>query len=179
MGSSDRTESLKALLPRCQGGDREAYVEVYGIMGKPLFGTALRIMKRPEEAEEVVQEAFIKLFEKARTIQGSLGSWLHRVTVNLCLDRMRLKANQTEELPAEIPVATTGQGGVARLDLGRAVEKLPERARLVFLLHDVEGYKHREVGELLGITDGTSKAQLFRAREMLRRNLDGPTEATA
>lgn len=153
-------------------------MEVYGIMGKQLYGTALRIMKRPEEAEDVVQEAFIKLFEKARTIQGALGSWLHRVTVNHCLDRMRLKANQTEELPPEIPVAGTGQGGVARLDLGRAVEKLPERARLVFLLHDVEGYKHREVGDLLGISDGTSKAQLFRAREMLRRNLDGPAEVS-
>ena len=180
MSRRDRTEVLNALLPRCRQGDREAFVEVYQAMGDQLYGTALRMMKRPEEAEDVVQECFVRLFEKARTIEGgNLGGWLHRVTVNLCLDRLKLKANRTEELPADLDSREQRRDESSRLDLARAVSRLPERARLVFLLHDLEGYKHREVGRVLGISEGTSKSQLFRAREMLRGWLSQTLEVPA
>lgn len=176
MRSSERTKNLELLLRRCRRGDRDAYREVYRVMGKQLYGTALRILERPEEAEEVVQEGFVKLLGNVRTVRGSLGAWLHRVTVNLCLDRLRSKAGQGDELPADLPATGAEQGPGTRIDLGRAVEGLPERARLVFLLHDVEGYKHEEVGKALGISPGTSKAQLFRARELLRRRLNSPAD---
>jgi len=155
-------------------------VEVYQAMGDQLYGTALRMMKRPEEAEDVVQECFVRLFEKARTIEGgNLAGWLHRVTVNLCLDRIKAKANRTEELPTDFHGQEHRRDESSRLDLARAVSRLPERARLVFLLHDLEGYKHREVGRMLGISEGTSKSQLFRAREMLRGWLSHSSEVPA
>jgi len=155
-------------------------VEVYREMGSQLFGTALRILKRPEEAEDVVQECFVRLFEKARTIEsGNLGGWLHRVAVNLCLDRLKAKSSQTVELPEDLGANGPRLDESSRLDLSRAVSKLPEQARLVFLLHDLEGYKHREVGRVLGISEGTSKSQLFRARQMLRGWLSGLSEVSA
>lgn len=180
MGRSTRTETLNALLPRCRKGDQEAFVEVYRLIGASLYGAALRLMKRPEEAEEAVQESFVKFFEKAGTIRsGSLSSWLHRVTINHCLDRLRSKGHQTEELPADLPGGSAAGAETARIDLGRAVSRLPEQARLVFLLHDLEGYKHREVATALGISEGTSKSQLFRARELLRGWLEAGTGVTA
>jgi RNA polymerase sigma-70 factor (ECF subfamily) len=180
MGRTTLSESLNALLPRCRRGDEEAFVEVYRLVGSSLFGTAVRMLGRPEEAEEVVQETLVRLYEKAATIRaGNLRSWMHRVTVNQCLDRIKSKGRQTEELPAEIPANAGADGPVSRMDLSRAVATLPLQARKVFLLHDLEGFKHREVAETLGITEGTSKSQLFRAREMLRRRLAGTLEVSA
>lgn len=155
-------------------------MKVYQAMGSQLYGTALRMMKRPEEAEDVVQECFVRLFEKARTIEGgNLAGWLHRVTVNLCLDRLKAKANRTEKLPVDLDSREPHRDEPSRLDLTRAVSRLPDQARLVFLLHDLEGYKHREVGRVLGISEGTSKSQLFRAREMLRGWLSHTSEVSA
>ena len=180
MGRSTLSESLNALLPRCRRGDEEAFVEVYRMVGSSLFGTACRLLGRPEEAEEIVQEALVRLYEKASTIRaGNLRSWLHRVTVNQCLDRLKSKGRQTEELPAEIAASQDSSGLVSRMDLSRAVAGLPVQARTVFLLHDLEGFKHREVATALGISEGTSKSQLFRARERLRQELQANREVSA
>ncbi len=106
-------------------------MEVYREMGSQLYGTALRILKRPEEAEDVVQECFVRLFEKARTIESdNLGGWLHRVAVNLCLDRLKAKSNQTVELPEDLGAKRPRVDESSRLDLFRAVSSLPEQARL-------------------------------------------------
>lgn len=149
------------------------------MIGSSLYGTAVRLLGRPQEAEEVVQETVVRLFEKVGTIRtGNLRSWLHRVTVNQCLDRLKAKGWQTEALPENMPGPGT-TGAATRMDLSRAVAKLPVQARTVFLLHDLEGFKHREVAEKLGISEGTSKSQLFRAREMLRQHLDPSLEVSA
>jgi RNA polymerase sigma-70 factor (ECF subfamily) len=158
-----------------------------------LYGTAWRILRSPQEAEEVVQEAFLTLYRKAgEDPPRNLGAWLHRVTANRSLDRIRSRARRSEvELnedlhagnlvsidgaaPAVIfPGATAAAAGAEGtghgfgLDIERAIDRLPERTRMVFVLHDVEGFKHREIGELMGIAAGSSKSQLFRARAMLR-----------
>lgn len=149
------------------------------MVGASLFGTAVRMLGRPEEAEEVVQETLVRLYEKAATIRaGNLRGWLHRVTVNQCLDRLKAKGRQTEDLPVDIPASADAAGVVSRMDLSQAVAGLPEQARVVFLLHDLEGFKHREVAEKMGISEGTSKSQLFRAREMLRRHLGTSLEVS-
>ena len=162
-------------------------MEVYRLMGDALYGTALRILKREAEAEDVVQETFVKFFRKAGSVgSGAVSGWLYRVTVNRCLDRLRARKRAAEEsledsadaLPAPTERAAK-PGSFERLDLERAVARLPERARLVFLLHDVEGYRHREVAEALGISEGTSKGQLFRARRLLRGWLEPAAEAHA
>ena len=148
-------------------------MEAYRLIGSSLYGSALRILRQPQDAEDAVQETFVRFFQKARSIRsGNLNGWLQKVIVNLCLDKVRAKASQSEELPAELPGPVAGGQEYAQLDLSRAVASLPEQARLVFLLHDLEGYKHREVAEALGINEGTSKSQLFRARELLRRGLE-------
>lgn len=162
-------------------------MEVYRLIGNSLFGTAVRILGREAEAEDVVQETFVKFFRNVRSVgAGAVSSWLYRVTVNGCLDRLRKRKRASEEELEESAVSPAGIDGdqahtppIARLDIQRAVARLPERARLVFLLHDVEGYRHREVGEALGISEGTSKGQLFRARQLLRGWLEPETEAPA
>jgi len=160
-----------------------------------LYGTAWRILRSPQEAEEVVQEAFLTFYRKVgEDAPRNLGGWLHRVTVNRSLDRIRSRTRRSEvELNEAMhagdvvsmdgtaisnggdTVSSSGLAATAEgadhgfsLDIERGIDRLPERMRMVFVLHDVEGFKHREIGELMGISDGSSKSQLFRARIMLR-----------
>ena len=174
------------LCRRCAEGDEDAFSEVYRRFGGMLYGTAWRILRSPQEAEEVVQEAFLTLYRKAGQSElRNLGAWLHRVTVNRSLDRVRSRNRRSEvelnedlqagSMPpidraaaAAVGAASEGAEYGLGLDIEWAIDRLPERTRMVFLLHDVEGFKHREIGEMMGIRDGSSKSQLFRARAMLR-----------
>jgi RNA polymerase sigma-70 factor (ECF subfamily) len=149
--------------------------ELYRLLGKRLYGTALRLLGRPEEAEDAVHEAFLSLCRQpAGFVPDQAGGWLHRVLVNRCLDRLRGRARWREGPELESVAIHLPPSGDQRLDLERAVAGLPEGARRVFVLHDVEGFRHHEVAGLLGISEGTSKSQLFRARELLRRALEAP-----
>ena len=188
MHGSGSDRDTADLCRRCAEGDEDAFSEVYRRFGGMLYGTAWRILRSPQEAEEMVQEAFLTLYRKAAQSQPrNLGAWLHRVTVNRSLDRVRSRTRRSEvELnedlqagsvapiddtaPAAIGAAVASEGAEygLGLDIERAIDRLPERTRMVFLLHDVEGFKHREIGEMMGIRDGSSKSQLFRARAMLR-----------
>jgi RNA polymerase sigma-70 factor (ECF subfamily) len=179
MGTTELSDRVSELLPRCRSGDEEAFLEIYRALGDSLYGTALRILRRPEDAEEAVQETFTRFWQKAPALEAvNLTAWLRRVAVNCCLDRLRRASHRkSEELPDDMPGQPLNASHETRMDLARAVSKLPRRARLVFLLHDVEGFRHRDVATALGITEGTSKAQLFRAREALRRLLEPAMEA--
>jgi RNA polymerase sigma-70 factor (ECF subfamily) len=156
-----------------QDGD---IAELYRRLGRSLYGTALRMVRNAEEAEDAVHDAFVAMHRQGPGFApANPGGWLHRVVVNACLDRLRARSRwqeseADEEAFGAVPAAPVGQ----RLDLERAVAKLPEGARMVFLLHDVEGMQHDEVGARLGISVGTSKSQLFRAREILRADLATP-----
>jgi len=145
------------------------FSEVYRTHSRPLYATALRLLRRPEEAEDAMQETFLTLYRKAPDLaETRLGPWLHRVLVNECIDRMRHGRRwRTTGVDEDLAPAPPPQEGPC-LDLERAVSRLPERARLVFLLHDVEGFKHREMAGMLDLSEGTTKSQLFRARKMLR-----------
>lgn len=198
MHGSRTDNDVADLCSRCAAGDEEAFSEVYRRFGGTLYATAWRILNSPQEAEEVVQEAFLILYRKAgEAAPRNLGGWLRRVTANRALDRLRQRTRRGEvelldELhagddaarnrgaaqpgsaaPADAAAATLHGAGI---DLRRALDELPERARMVFILHDVEGFKHREIGDLMGISDGSSKSQLFRARAKLRELL-GPEAA--
>ena len=150
--------------------------ELFRSLGRHLRGTALRMLRAAEDAEDVVQEAFLAYHRHAMALsEPEAGAWLHRVVVNRALDRLRSRSRwRLEELSEEgggRPLPATRRSEDQRLDIERAVDALPEAARLVFLLHDVEGYKHREIAARLGISEGTSKSQLFRARGIVRREL--------
>jgi RNA polymerase sigma-70 factor (ECF subfamily) len=160
-------------------GSTTAFNALYRRHGRGLFGTARRMLGRAEDAEDVMQEAFITLFEKDPDLRaGEEGAWLHRVLVNRCIDRIRARKRRPED-SIDVPEGEPGPrlpgvpagSSAERIDLPRAVDTLPERARLVFLLHDVEGFRHADVAGALGITEGSSKSQLFRARELLRARL--------
>lgn len=153
-----------------------AVAEAYRRHAPRLLGTALRLLRQREDAEDTVQEAFIALVRHAPAVDAEgAGAWLHRVVVNGALDRLRSRRRWRTEEPDETSLAAPASTmpDPRALDLARAVAGLPERARLVFLLHDVEGLRHEEVGAALSIDPGTSKSQLARARALLRVALEG------
>ncbi len=169
------------LAARCRTGDLAAFEELYRAHSTRLYAVAYRMLGRAEDAEDMLQEVFLLAFRKLSSFKGdsSLGTWLYRLGVNACLDRLRSKARrndqQTEWLDDDLPPAraTTPGGGVLdRLALERALQALPAGCRAAFLLHDVEGFEHREIASMLGIAEGTSKSQVHKARMRLRTLLD-------
>lgn len=172
MGEAASSASLVELFEACRDGEESAFAGVYRQLGRALYGTALRMLGQSQEAEDAVQEAFMTFYEKSRHLDPvQAGAWLRRVLVNGCIDRIRKRRRRPEaELTDDAPSGTHRQDAL-RIDLERATSRLPERARMVFLLHDVEGFRHREVAELMGISEGATKSQLFRARGLLRRHL--------
>ena len=131
----------------------------------------------PGDADDAVQEVFIRVWQKLHTFAGqsSFGTWLHRVAVNLMLRRRKNKGLARQRHSAEAKVLETITAPAERPDLRvaieGAVERLPRGAREVFVLHDMEGYKHEEIAEMLEVDPGTSRSQLHRARMLLREIL--------
>ena len=170
-----------ALARRCATGDPDGFEELYRLYSPRLFGLACR-MVGPTEAEDLLQEIFLSSHRKIQLYKGesALGTWLFRLGTNLCLDYLRSRANRsarvTDSLDHEdAPPQEGGRGPILgvidRLDLERALVELPPGCRQVFVLYDVEGFEHREVGAMLGISEGTSKSQLHKARMRLREAL--------
>lgn len=158
-------------------GDAEAFERLYRAHVSRVYGLACR-MAGSERADELTQDVFVRAWEKLGTFRGesAFSSWLYRLAVNLLCSRLRaLKLQREREMANEIPLATARARHDSieiRLDFEVALEQLPDGAREVFVLHDIEGYKHREIAEQMDITSGTSKSQLHRARMILRRHLD-------
>ncbi len=158
-------------------GDGAAFERLYRANVSRVYGLACR-MAGSERADELTQDVFVRVWEKLGTFRGesAFSSWLYRLAVNLLCSRLRaLKVQREREVASEFPLdaARARQDTIEiRLDFEVALERLPDGAREVFVLHDVEGYKHREIAELMEITPGTSKSQLHRARMILRRHLD-------
>ena len=167
------------LATRCRAGDADAFEELYRQHAGRLFNLTTRMVGSAQEAEDVLQEVFLHAYRKLGSFRGesSLGTWLYRLGMNQCLDHLRgrhARMNQAtdslDEDGAGEPVAPSPATPVAvnRLDLERAIGKLPEGCRAAFLLHDVEGFEHNEVATILGVSEGTSKSQVHKARRKLR-----------
>ena len=168
------------LIHRAQRGDRAAFEALYRAHAGRVYALCLRLTADATQAEERTQDAFVRAWERLATFRGesAFSSWLYRLTVNEVLlgrraERRREQRVVTTDDPAalERPRGADPAAGRA-LDLERAVAALPPGAREVFVLHDVEGYRHQEIAALAGIAVGTSKAQLFRARRLLREALN-------
>jgi RNA polymerase sigma-70 factor, ECF subfamily len=154
----------------------EAFESMYREHSPRIYSMACRMAGSPQDGEDLLQEIFLQAYRKLGSFKGesSLGTWLYRLALNHCLDYVRsrhAKMNKlTETLDAEQsfqPVAAR-QTPIAKMDLERAIERLPDGCREAFVLHDIEGFDHKEVGDLLGIAEGTSKSQVFKARMKLR-----------
>lgn len=155
-------------------------MEIYRLFSPTLYGISLRMLRKAEEAEDVVQEVFVRLVEGVDELSAdTAGGWLRRVAINRCLDILRRRRRWREDELPELAGRDLADARSASLDLPRAVGRLPDRTRAVFLLHEVEGYKHHEIAETLGVSVGTSKTQLFRARRMLRGWLEPEREAAS
>ena len=171
------------LIARCQAGDVEAFEALYRQHAPRLYTLACRMAGSPEDGEDLLQEIFLQAYRKLGGFKGdsAVGTWLYRLALNHCLDYVRSRQAKmtklTETLDADSSFEPTArrETPIARLDLERAVERLPEGCREAFVLHDVEGFDHKEVGKLLGIAEGTSKSQVFKARMKLRSFLRGKT----
>ena len=145
---------------------------------KRVFALCRRLCGEGAAAEDLCQEAFVKAWTGLASFRGdsAFATWIHRVAVNTVLGHRRW-SDSREDLKAEDIAAVQPFSAKAEtwspsgLDLERAIGRLPEKARAVFVLHDVEGYRHREIAELVGIAVGTSKAHLHRARRLLREAL--------
>jgi len=156
-------------------GDREAFERLYRRHVPRILGLARR-MAGADAADDLVQDVFVRAWQKLPTFraEAAFGTWLYRLAVNVIVEDHRKRAHAWRQVDDEAAVANTSVAPVdttLAVDLSAAVERLPAGARQVFVLHDVEGYKHREIGKLVGISTGTSKGQLHRARMALRRFL--------
>ncbi len=172
----DRGE--RGLVERAAAGDVEAFEELYRVNVGRVYALCLRMAGDPTLAEELAQEAFVRAWQKLGSFRGAsaFSTWLHRVTVNVVLGHRRSTVRREARVRAvgdDLPhdVAGRDAGTAESIDLERAISSLPDGARRVFVLHDVEGFRHREVSRLMGIAVGTSKAQLHRARKLLRKAL--------
>jgi len=185
---SHRGESAGAeTIRRAQRGDAAAFERIYQLHGRRIYALCLRIARNPSEAEDLTQEAFLRAFRKIHMFRGesAFSTWLYRLALNVVL--MKLRKKQVSEASLEEMrkrnAESTGQskevggldlhlaGLMDRLNLERAVEQLPSAFKTVFVLHDIQGYKHHEIAEMMDWSVGTSKGKLHRARMRLRELL--------
>lgn len=166
------------LIARCKAGDQDAHFRLYKLYSKAMFNVGFRITRNEEEAEDVLQEAFINAFRNIDSYRGdaTFGAWLKRIVVNKAINAVNRKKHEAipdddrwdvaeEEQPAEYGSGLT----VDRVK--RCIEELPDGYRTVLSLYLLEGYDHQEIAEIVGITESTSKSQLNRAKAKLRELL--------
>jgi RNA polymerase sigma-70 factor, ECF subfamily len=180
----DRLSEAEAI-ERAKQGDEEAFEALYHLHRRRVYSLCLRMTANTAAAEDLTQEAFLQLFRKIGTFRGesAFSTWLHRMAVNVVLMQLRKKGlplvslEETMETEEESPKKEPGAedvrlaGSINRLQLEQAVGDLPPGYRMVFLLHDVEGYEHNEIAEMVGCSIGNSKSQLHKARMKLRELL--------
>jgi RNA polymerase sigma factor (sigma-70 family) len=167
-------------LERARRGDMQAHARLYETFAPMVYTLARRMLASRTHAEDVLQETFIEVIHKLDTWRGDaeFGIWVRRIAVNKCLMHLRsswVSRRSTLEMEPEAP---PGSDIVDGLLLERALAALPDAARVVVLLHDVEGYTHQEIGRLMGRTASYSKSQLARAHDRLRQLLNDETTHT-
>jgi RNA polymerase sigma-70 factor, ECF subfamily len=176
------TDDSGTAIARAASGDRHAFEHVYRVHLNHVYSLCVRMTGDRARAEELTQDVFVRAWEKLSTFRGesAFSTWLHRLTVNVVLnerrvegrDRGRTVSSDEDDDESVAPAGSTAQPLHAeKLDLERAIARLPRGARRVFVLHDVEGFTHEEIGTMLGVTAGGCKAQLHRARLLLREAL--------
>ena len=170
-------------IERAKAGDAVAFEALYAMHKRRVYSLCLRMVSNTAEAEDLAQEAFLQLFRKIATFRGesAFSTWLHRLSVNVVLMHLRKKGlnevsldelmePQQEDGPKKDVGAKDNvlAGSIDRVNLERCIESLPPGYRIIFVLHDIEGYEHNEIAEMMGCSIGNSKSQLHKARMKLR-----------
>jgi RNA polymerase sigma factor (sigma-70 family) len=177
----DEREHEAKLVDAARQGDCAAFESLYRSNRNRIYGLLWRLCGGDAAlAEDMLQEAFIRAWQKLDSFRGEsrFGTWLHRLSANVALSDRRIRVRRVQrEVPLDEIVERTALGerdvfADKRMDLEKAIAGLPERARSVLILYDVEGYRHKEIAEMTGMAVGSSKAQLHRARKIVREELD-------
>ena len=170
-------------LAHAQAGDHQAFAQLYSLHKRRIYSLCLRMVGNLAEAEDLTQEAFLQLHRRIATFRGdsAFSTWLHRLTINVVLMHLRKKGlavvsldEAMEPAPEERAGRSFGapdlalSGAIDRMALERAIDALPAGYRLIFVLHDIEGYEHNEIASMLDCSVGNSKSQLHKARLKLR-----------
>ena len=174
------TASEKELVEYLKSGEIKAFEELYKRHKVKMYNTALRIHRDHLDAEDSVQEAFVKIYRNISSFKGrsQFSTWIYRILYNTCMENLRKKKGTlrmeqtdfTDELEQEKLKASDGDPSL-KFVIEREIRKLPDEMRAVFVLYEVEGFKHREIAEIMSIPDGTSKSHLFKAKSLLREYL--------
>lgn len=172
------SEEESFLVSQAKEGNTESFEKLYKINLPRVYAVCLRISSDKMRAEELTQDTFVKAWENINSFRGEslFSTWIYKIAVNISLLDLRQRKRWYKRFKnfsnllnfdkkVSISVSTS-------IDLDKAVSYLPEKARLVFILHDIEGYRHNEIAELLSVKSGTTKAQLHRARKLLREALE-------
>jgi RNA polymerase sigma-70 factor (ECF subfamily) len=177
--SEDKPATLDSIR-RAQAGDVDAFQLLYKEHAGRIYALCLRLKAGDTtDATELMQDVFIKAWRRLATFRGdsAFSSWLHRLTVNTMLENARSDGRRTARVLAmddtsRLVGAARSSGIELKMDMEDAIASLPKGARLAFVLHDVEGYQHQEIADQLSVSVGTVKAQLHRARRLLRERLE-------
>ena len=184
--ASNKLSEAEAI-QRARAGDRTVFEFLYRLHSRRVYAVCLRMVGNTTEAEDLTQEAFLLLLRKIHTFRGesAFSTWLHRLAVNLVLMRLRKKSPpivsieatpdpNDETGPQSIDIAAPDlllEGSIDRINLARCIAQLPAGYRTIFVLHDIQGYQHNEIAEILGRSVGDSRSQLHNARMRLRELL--------
>ncbi len=164
------------LVERCRKGDTKAQFELYKLYYKPMYNISLHMVGNAIEAEDVMQEAFLKAFTKIDTYKGevSFGGWLKRIVINRSLDELKKRRVKFTELNEKIPDEEPAAFDISEIQmeqLKKAIQQLPDGYRVVLSLYLLEGYDHEEIAQILGISNVSSRSQYLRAKLKLRQML--------
>jgi RNA polymerase sigma-70 factor (ECF subfamily) len=177
---TERADFLIDLVRRCREGDMEAIEAIYEHYKRSIFNLIYRHTYNSDVAEDLLQDTFVKVFTNLHTLQrnDTFGGWLYRIATNTCYSYLRGKKTQLQKTISLSEVEGTieekiddSEGRMMRKPLEEAIQSLPHRLKSIFLLHDVQGFKHEEIKQILGCSVGTSKSQLFKARMKIREYL--------
>jgi RNA polymerase sigma-70 factor (ECF subfamily) len=172
-----QADSESADVALAAAGEQLAFERLYRTHAARIHSLVRRMLGGRGDPDELTQDVFVRAWQRLGTYRGeaAFGTWLHRIAVNHTLNWLKSDARGRLRFDAEADAAlrpARPAGHEAAMDLEQAIGRLPPGARQVFLLHDVEGFRHEEIASMLGVTTGTSKAQLHRARMILRAHLE-------
>lgn len=183
--SGDTQNMHRDLIELCRKGDSRSQYRLYKLYSKAMYNICIRMLPNKIDAEDVLQDAFVSAFRNLKKYRGdsSFGAWLKRIVINKCIDHLRRKRSLIfDEISDQFPDRAVEDEGIPELAPGvvhHAIKELPEGARVVFNLFCMEGIRHKEIAETLGISESTSKTQYLRARTLLQEKLKSTLYETA
>jgi len=170
-------ELHKELIGRCRDGDIKAQYSLYKLFVKGLYSVVMRYMNNKMDADEIVQDTFITAFQKIDAFKGDghFSQWLRRIAINNCITILRKRKmyfEDIDEVQASSELSEEVEESLDPAIVHEAIKELPDRTRIVLNLYALEGYKHQEIADMLGITESTSKTQYRRAKQILMKKLE-------